>query len=142
MGNVGKGKGLCIHQTLSLTTWTKYRYNFNRVLTWDLWTQSSPSQPFYQAQFRELFNRKLPGLTEPCSVLRRDPSQPPSTAKKLCKEHTNHEAGAYQSNLNPARARYGAGGGRPWYARWESPQFYFEPSTGRQYKAWLVYIVP
>ena len=112
MGNVGKGKGLCIHQTLSLTTWTKYRYNFNRVLTWDLWTQSSPLQPFYQAQFRELFNRKLPGLTEPCSVLRRDPSQPPSTAKKLCKEHTNHEAGAYQSNLNPARARYGAGGGR------------------------------
>ena len=108
MVNLGKGKGLCILQTLSLTTPTKYRYNFNRVLTWDLWTQSSPSQPFYQAQFRELFNRKLPGLTEPCSVLRRDPSQPPSTAKKLCKEHTNHEAGAYQSNLNPARA----GGGR------------------------------
>ena len=60
----------------------KYRYDFNRVLTWDLWTQSSPSQPFYPAQFRELFNRKLPGLTEPCSVPRRGP-QP---AAEYCQE--------------------------------------------------------
>ena len=109
----GRVKGDEFIKLLSSTTRTKYRYDFNRVLTWDLWTQSSPSQPFYPAQFRELFNRKLPGLNPaPCPAAA--PNQPPSTAKKLCKEHTNHEAGAYQSNLNPARARarYGAGGGR------------------------------
>ena len=68
-------KGYEFIKLLSSTTRTKYRYDFNRVLTWDLWTQSSPSQPFYQAQFRELFNRKLLGLNPaPCPAAARAPA--------------------------------------------------------------------